>query len=123
MAKSYLRSLKLLSPIIRLLSIVISLLLIENVSSILIPITLILDSIAFLRINSLFTVIVSAVILEEVKLILLSVVIVISSIKLQELPNINPFPSIELLTVILLEIFEFVFNIFVIVIFDVDNAF
>ena len=50
-------------------------------------------------------------------------VILILSIKLQELPNINPSPSIELLTVILLEIFEFVFNIFVIVIFDVDNAF
>ena len=82
-----------------------------------------MDSVASPSINSLATVIVSAVILQDFKLLLLSVVISILSIKLEELPNINPSPSIELLTVILLEIFEFVFNIFVIVIFDVDNAF
>ena len=81
-----------------------------------------MDSVASPSINSLVTVIVSAVILQDFKLLLLSVVILILPIKLEELPNINPSPSIELLTVILLEIFVFVFNIFVTVIFDVDNT-
>ena len=72
------------------------LLLIENVSSILIPTILILDNIASPSINSLVTVIVSAVILQEFKLILLNKLILSSeypSVVMKYYHLIEPIPS------------------------------